>query len=163
MTIAFSQEAEQEIKQYLAHYPTKRGALIPVLKLAQKEFGYLSRDVMKLVAQRLDLPESAVLNTATFYTMLYKEPVGKFHIQVCTNVSCYLNGSDMIVQAIRGKLGINMGETTPDGQFTLEGVQCLAACGSAPAMQINEDYYEYLTPEKVVEIIDNIQKEGGDQ
>jgi len=163
MTIAFSQEAEQEIKQYLTHYPTKRGALIPVLKLAQKEFGYLSKDVMSLVAQRLDLPETAVLNTATFYTMLYKEPVGTYHIQVCTNVSCYLNGSDMIVQAISDKLGIQMGETTPDGKFTLEGVQCLAACGSAPAMQINEDYYEYLTPEKVLDIIDDLKKKGGEQ
>ncbi len=163
MTIAFSEEAEAKIKEYEKRYPTKRGALIPVLKLAQKEFGYISQDVMRLVAERLGLPESAVINTATFYTMLYKEPVGKFHIQVCTNVSCYLNGSDMIVDAVREKLGINMGETTPDGMFSLEGVQCLAACGNAPAMQVNEDYYESLTPEKVVKIIDELKQKGGDQ
>lgn len=163
MTIAFSQEAEQKIKQYLKHYPTKRGALIPVLKLAQKEFGYLSKDIINMVAKRLDLPESAVLNTATFYTMLYKEPVGQYHIQVCTNVSCYLNGSDMIVQAVRDKLGIDMGETTPDGMFSLEGVQCLAACGTAPVMQINEDYYESLTPQMVVQVIDQLSQKGGDK
>ena len=163
MTIAFSEETEAKIKEYEKRYPTKRGALIPVLKLAQKEFGYLSQEVMHLVAERLDLPESAVINTATFYTMLYKEPVGKFHIQVCTNVSCYLNGSDMIVDAVRKKLGIDMGETTPDGMFSLEGVQCLATCGNAPAMQINEDYYESLTPEKVEQIIDELKQRGGDQ
>jgi NADH-quinone oxidoreductase subunit E len=133
------------------------------LQIAQKEFGYLSDEVMKLVAQRLELPESAVLNTATFYTMLYKEPKGKYHIQVCTNVSCYLNGSDMIVDAVSKKLGIKMGETTDDGMFTLEGVQCLAACGNAPAMQINEDYYENLTPEKVIAVIEELQKKGGER
>ncbi len=161
MAAILNEETIRKIKDLTGRYPTNRGALIPALKLAQKEVGWLSPAVMTEVAKILELPESAVLNTATFYTMLYKEPVGKYHIQVCTNVSCYLNGSDMIVAAVKEKLGIDMGETTPDGKFSLEGVQCLAACGNAPAMQINEDYYENLTPEKVKEIIDRLAKEEG--
>jgi NADH-quinone oxidoreductase E subunit len=141
-TPAFSSESKARIKGLMARYPQRRAALIPVLWLAQREFGWLSREVMQLVAAEMELPESWVFSTASFYTMLHKKPVGKYHIQVCTNISCYLRGSDDLMQTARDMLGIDHRETTEDGLFTLESVQCLAACGFAPVMQINkEDHF----------------------
>jgi NADH-quinone oxidoreductase E subunit len=161
MAPAFSTEGEARLKKLLGRYPDKRAALIPVLHLASREFGFLSREAMEYVAGRLGLPESYVLNTATFYTMLPKRPLGRFHVQVCVNVACHLRGADGIVEHLKRRLGIGPGEMTEDRMFSLEGVQCLAACGTAPAMQVNDDYYEDLTLAKVDEILDALRSSAG--
>jgi NADH-quinone oxidoreductase subunit E len=157
MTLAFSPEAELKFQRILRRYPNRRAALIPTLILAVREFGYLSREAMSFVAGRLELPESHVLATATFYTMLRKRPVGRHHIQVCVNVACYLKGADHLADHLKRTLGIGFGETTADGLFSLEGVQCLASCGTAPVIQVNDDYHEDMTAEKVDELVGNLR------
>ena len=159
MAIAFSPEADREIDAIVARYPERMAALIPVLYVAQGEFGYLTQQVLDLVAQRLDLPPAKVLHTATFYTMLHKKPVGRHHLQVCRNISCYLRGCDSLMAVIERKLGIGPGETTADKKFTLEGVECLAACGTAPVVRVNETYHEGMTPEKLEALIDELSKD----
>lgn len=162
MALTFSPESERTIEGILQRYPAgeRQAALIPVLHVAQDEFGYLTVETMELVARRLDLPPSQVLNTATFYTMLRKKPVGTHHVQVCTNVSCWLRGSDDLVRHIEKRLGMSRGETTADKRFTLEEVQCLGACGTAPVIQVNDDYYEEMTPEKVDALLDDLAEKG---
>ena len=160
MSLAFTQENEQEFQAILARYPVTKAALLPALHLAQQQFGYLSQEAMTYVAERLDLHPSEVLNTATFYTLFNKSPVGKHHIQVCTNLSCYLRGSDDIFETCKRKLGIENGETTADQMFTLNHVECLASCGTAPMMQVNEDYYENLDSAAVEKLIDQWREEG---
>lgn len=151
MTVAFTPEAERQIAEVLTRYPEEhRGAaLIPVLYIAQAEFGYLTLEVMELVAERLGLPPSRVMNTATFYTMLRKKPVGQHHLQVCTNVSCWLRGADRMLAHLEERLGVNAGETTADKRFTLDECECLGSCGTAPAMQVGDEYVEELTIEKL--------------
>lgn len=150
----FSAEAEKKIDDLLARYPQPRSAILPILFIAQHERGYLSDDVIEYVARRMGLSYIDVLTTASFYTMFYRHPIGRYNIQLCTNVSCWLCGSDDVQRHIERKLGIKPGQTTPDGRFTLMEVECLGACGAAPAMQINFDYYENLTPERVDQILD---------
>ena len=160
MATSFSPRAEDKITAILERYPPEhhKAALIPVLALAQEEFGYLTVEVMELVASRLDLPPDTVMNTATFYTMLRKKPVGIHHVQVCTNVSCWLRGSDDIVRHLEKTLGISLGETTHDKCFTLEEVQCLGSCGTAPVVQIDDDYHEDVTPGALDETIERLRK-----
>ena len=160
MNPTFSPDAEQRIQAILARYPADQpmAALIPVLYLAQEEFRYLTVEVMSLVAERLSLPETQVLNTATFYSMLRKKPVGEHHVQVCTNVSCWLRGADDLLAHIERKLGVSLGETTADRKFTLDEVQCLGSCGTAPVVQIDDTYYENLTSEKVDALLDQIAR-----
>lgn len=152
----FSAIAEAEIVDILSRYPTRRAAILPVLWLAQREFGWLSIAVQELVAARMDLPLSWVTGVATFYTMFYKKPVGRWHVQVCTNVSCMLRGSDAIVACLEQRLGITLGQTTPDGKFTLEEVECLASCGTAPMMQVNDAYHENLDPESTLALVERL-------
>lgn len=156
MAIAFSPEGEGRLQDLLRRYPEPQAALIPVLHLAIREFGWLSREAMEYVATRLGVPSAQVLNTATFYTLLRKRPIGRHHIQVCVNVACYLKGADRLVEHLRGRLGIDLGGVTPDGLFSLEGVQCLAACGTAPAIQVNDDYFEDMTIEKLDALLDRL-------
>jgi NADH-quinone oxidoreductase E subunit len=125
--------------------------------LAQKEYGYLTKEAMEEVASILGLLPVQVYEVATFYTMFNKKPVGKFHVQVCTNVSCSLLGSEMIVDCLGKKLGIKVGETTKNELFTLTEVECLGSCGTAPMMQINDTYYENLTEEKVENILNKLR------
>lgn len=160
MALEFSPENEARFQALLGRYPDRRAALIPALILANREFGYLSREAMEYVASRLQVPESYVLNTATFYTLLHKHPVGRYHIQVCVNVSCYLRGADHLGDHLKRVLGIGFGEVTPDGLFSLEGVQCLASCGTAPAIQVNDDYHEEMTIEKVDRLIDDLRRQA---
>ena len=154
----FSGQAEKEIAELLTHYPDKRSALIPVLNLAQKEFGYISESVMELVADRLDLTPPKVFEVVTFYTMLNQKPVGRYLIQLCRTLSCALVGAEDLLVHLKRKLGIGLGETTPDGLFTLKTVECLASCGTAPAMQVNGTFYEKLTAEKIDQILDDLRK-----
>src|SRR5690554_2170558 len=154
--VEFSAEAEATYQDILRRYPTTRAALLPVLFLAQEQFGYLSMDVMNYVAERMDLPPSKVLQVATFYTMFKKRPSGEYHIEVCTSVPCCMMGGYNIVRLIEQKLGIKCGETTADRRFSLAQSECLAACGNGPVMQVDSIYYERLTPELIDEILEHL-------
>jgi NADH-quinone oxidoreductase subunit E len=160
MAAQFSDVTYKKFEDVLTRYPTKRAAILPTFWLAQQEFGYLSPEVMEYIGKLLDLSPAYVAAVASFYTMLYKEPVGTFHIQVCTNLSCTLLGAERIVACVEKKIGIGLGQTTPDKKFTLSEVECLGSCGTAPVAQINDDYYENLTPAGVVQLIDELAKEA---
>jgi NADH-quinone oxidoreductase subunit E len=149
-----------EIDDILSRYPVKRSALLPLLYLAQQEQGYVTESAMQEIAGILKLTPPQVYETATFYTMLNLKPVGKFHIQVCKSLMCALVGSDQLIGWIHTKLGIKPGETTADKLFTLSAVECLAACGTAPMMQINDDYYERLTENKLDRILADLREMG---
>lgn len=138
--------------------PAKRSCLLTALYIAQEQEGYLTPEALKRVAERLDVPEAEVYSTASFYTLFRTEPVGQYVIQVCTGLSCYLvGGAERLVDYLEQKLGVKPGETTPDGLFTLQTVQCLASCGTAPAMRVNDELYENLTAEKVDVLIDQLK------
>lgn len=138
---------------------TKRGRLLTAIYIAQEQDGYLSPEAVSRLAERLDVSESEVYSTASFYTLFRTEPVGEYLIQVCTGLSCYLvDGAERLVDYLARKLDIQVGETTPDGLFTLETVQCLASCGTAPAMRVNDELYENLTTEKVDMLIDQLRE-----
>jgi NADH-quinone oxidoreductase subunit E len=151
-----SELTRQKIQALLTRYPQQRSALIPSLQLAQEEVGYLSPEVILEIAEAFDLSPSEVNEVASFYTMLFKRPVGKYVIQACTNISCMLCNSEGIMSHLEKRLGIKPGETTADNKFTLMEVECLASCGTAPVVQINEDYHESLTPEKLDQILDSL-------
>ena len=154
------EQHQAEIDGILARYPVKRSALLPLLYLAQREEGYVTEAAMREIAGILHLTPPQVYETVTFYTMLNLKPVGKFHIQVCKSLMCALVGSDTLNGWLGKKLGIKPGETTTDGLFTLSAVECLAACGTGPMMQINDDYYEQLTEEKVDRILADLKQTG---
>lgn len=161
MTVEFSEEAEEQLDDIVSRYPTNLAALLPVLMMAQEEFGWISVEVMDYVAEKLDVPRSKVLSTATFYTMLNKQPAGKCHIQVCTTFSCALEGGYEVLEYLEEVLGIQAGETTPDHNFTLSEVECLASCGTAPMFQVTTsdgdiEYYENLDLDRVDEILDEL-------
>jgi len=158
--VAFGSTAAAEIAHIRQRYPTALAALIPTLFVAQREFGWLSDDVLELVAKTLDVPATKVRSTATFYTMLNKEPVGRFHVQICKNISCFLRNSDIVTRAWEDELGITCGETTEDGDFTLTEVECLAACGRAPVVQINKEYHEWQTPETTHALVQKLKAEA---
>jgi NADH-quinone oxidoreductase subunit E len=147
-----SENVKAEIKQFKGKYPDPKSALLTALHVAQREHGWLSPEVMRDVAEVMDLPPTEVASVASFYTMFNRQPVGENLIQVCTNISCSLLGAEHIVEYIKSKLGIDVGETTPDNKFTLVTVECLGSCGTAPMMQINDTYYENLTEEKIDQI-----------
>lgn len=158
----FSAQAMQEIEAELAKYPPerKRAGLLATLRIAQREKGWLSEETMRHVAQLLGLRPIEVLEVATFYSMYDTKPVGRRKICLCTNVSCMLRGSDQVVEHLKKKLGVDLGGTTADGKYTLKEVECLAACGGAPCMQVGDRYYENLTPERVDEILAELEQAG---
>ncbi len=148
-----------EIDKWLAKYPDSWSisASMPALRIVQdSNGGYLTTDLMDAIAEYLDVPAISIYEVATFYSMYELKPVGRHKICVCTNISCMLCGSDDIVSHLKSKLGIDFGETTVDGKFTLKEVECLAACGGAPMMQIGREYYENLTTAKVNEILSKL-------
>lgn len=153
----FSQDSKNKLEKLKGKYPTTEALLLPALHIAQREFGYIYPEVEICVAEYLNLPVTQVHAVSTFYTMYNKKPVGKYHVQVCTNIACSLLGADHLTDYIAKKLGIERGETTKDGLFTLQEVECLGSCGTAPVMQINDDYYENLTEKKVDEILDGLK------
>ena len=156
----FSAEFEARFAEMVPHYPTKRSALVPTLLYAQDEVGFLSDEVITEIAARLDLAELEVRNVISYYSMLTTKPRGKFNVQVCTNISCMVRGGEEILQHCAKKLGIGHKQTTPDGLFTLEEVECIGACSWAPAAQVNYNFHENLTPEKMDRILDNYKKKG---
>lgn len=159
--INFSKESLSEVERIIGFYPEgkQKSAVIPVLHLAQQEFGgWLSVETMDYVASLLKMKPIEVYEVATFYSMCNLKPVGRYMFEICHTGPCMLRGSDDIIKYIGEKLGINPGETTPDGMFTLKTVECLAACGYAPMMQLGKYYREHLTKEKVDAIIEECRK-----
>jgi NADH-quinone oxidoreductase subunit E len=155
--VTFDPEMEQEIEKLLPRYPTKQAALLPLLWLCQDRWGWISAGMMKAIAERLELAPAFVEGVTTFYTMYQRTPPGKYLLQVCTTLSCQLCGTSGLVDHLKSKLGIDFGETTADGRFTLLDVQCLGACGEAPVIQINNDYYTNLTVELLDEVLDSLK------
>jgi NADH-quinone oxidoreductase E subunit len=158
MPLEFSAQAKQSIERLLTQYPTKQAALLPVLHLAQEEFGHLPDEALHLVADTLQLPSSHVFGVITFYTMFHREKSGRNELMVCTNVSCMLRGGYDILHHIENRLGIKAGESTADGAFHLVEEECLAACANAPMMICADKYYLDLTPSKVDTILDDLRK-----
>jgi NADH-quinone oxidoreductase E subunit len=163
MALEFSVQAKQQIDRLLTRYPTKQAALLPVLHVAQDEFGYLPDEALDLVARTLELPPSHVYGVITFYTMFHRARTGTNHLMVCTNVSCQLRGGYDILEHIEKKLDIKTGETTADGAFTLIEEECLAACANAPMMICGTDYFLDLTPAKVDVILDDLRKKHAER
>ena len=160
---AFTKETLAEAKMVIGRYPKGRqaSAVIPLLDLAQRQNGgWLPRAALDYVADFLGLPRIRVYEVATFYTMFNLKPVGRHHVEVCTNLPCMLRGSTEVLAACRRELGVNVGETTADGQFTLSEAECLGACVNAPMMQIGDHYYEDLTPETTVDILRTLRAGG---
>ena len=162
MSLKFSPQIEKEINKIIKNYPQKQSALLSILHLAQKEFGYISEEVEKLVAQILDIKPIRIREVVTFYTMFHQRPVGKYHIKVCRNISCSINGADELIDYISEKLGIKVGETTPDKKFTLSVVECLGACEHAPCMQVNSEYYGNLDKKKIDLILERLNNDVND-
>lgn len=157
--VCFSESTLNRVEQIIARYPEgkQKSALLPVLHIAQEEFeGYLSVDVMDYVASLLNIQPIEVYEVATFYSQYYLDPVGKHVIEICRTGPCAICGGEAIQAYLEKKLAIKTGETTPDGLFTLKAVECLGACGSAPVMQINTEFYEHLTTEKIDQILDEL-------
>jgi NADH-quinone oxidoreductase subunit E len=148
----------RKFDELISRYPLKRSAMVPLLLYAQDEIGHVSEEVITEVARRADVRPIEVVEVIGYYSMLHRQPVGKHHVQVCTNISCMLRGSDELFEHCCKKLGIKGKQTTSDGLFSIEEVECLGACTGAPAMQINYDYYENMTPEKFDELIEELKK-----
>jgi len=156
----FSDARLAEIRELVARYPAPRSALLPVLHMAQEDFGWLSPEVQQMVADVLGVSLMHVREVVTFYTMFREQPCGKYLMEVCTNASCMLNGANELVRHMCDKLGIKVGETTPDGLFTVTEVECAGACGGAPVVQINNEYHERVTPEDMDAFIDEKRREA---
>ena len=156
-TIAFSPEQLAEVRRLQGLYPDKRGALLPVLHMAQDTFGYVSLEVQEYVAGLFDLAPSHVHEVVSFYTLYFQQPRGRHIVAVCHNLSCYLAGSRDILAHVKQRLGIDAGETTDDGRVTLQSVECLCACEAAPMMQVDDRYELNLTPEKVDRILEGLR------
>ena len=147
----------KKFDQVISHYPLKRSAIVPCLLFAQDEIGFISDEVIEEVARRVDVRPIEVIENIGYYSMLHRNAIGKYNLQVCTNVSCMVRGGEEILEHCKKRLGIGHKETTPDGLFSLEEVECLGACCGAPAMQVNYDFYEDLTPEKVDTLLERLR------
>jgi NADH-quinone oxidoreductase subunit E len=153
MPFALSPERERKLKEILERYPTTMAATLPLLHLCQEQAGYVSEEVVAFVARRLDLPPSHVQGVVTFYTLYNQHPVGKHQVWICRTLPCALRGAYDVIAQCEKRLGIKCGETTSDGKVTLRTAECLASCGTAPMMQVDREYFEDLTRERVDEIL----------
>lgn len=156
----FSAETEARFQHLVSIYPQKRSALIPMLLLAQREQGYITSQAMEYIASYLGLSASDVESTLTFYTLLRRKPAGKYHILICTNLACMLQGSDEIESCVKRKLGVELGQVTSDGLFSAIEFECLGSCTTAPVLQVNGEFHENLTVPGVEALIDNLRKLG---
>jgi len=154
----FSAETERKFKHLASIYPRKRSALIPMLLAAQSEHGYIKDETVQYIGKYLDLNPSEVDSILSFYTLLRRKPVGKYHIMICTNLSCLLRGSDEVEDCVKRKLGVDLGTVTPDGLFSAIEFECLGSCTTAPVMQINGEFYENLDVPKTERILDDLRK-----
>lgn len=157
MPFALTAERERELDDILSRYPNRMAACIPVLHVCQEQNGHINDEVVDFVAKRLDLPPAHVKGVVTFYTLFNQKPVGKHQVWVCRTLPCALRGGLDVLHHCEKKLGIHAGETTPDGKVTLRSAECLASCGTAPMMQVDKDYFENLTMDKVDEILRKLQ------
>jgi NADH-quinone oxidoreductase subunit E len=151
--VNFSNQFEQRFAEMITHYPTKRSVLVPTLLYAQDEIGFLSDEAIAEIAARLDLSDLEVRNVISYYSMLTTKPRGRYNVQVCTNIACMLRGGEELLEHCGQQLGIGHKGTTPDGMFSLEEVECIGACSWAPAAQVNYDFHENLTPEKMDSVL----------
>jgi NADH-quinone oxidoreductase E subunit len=148
-TVEFPREAKERFDYILTRYPTKEAALLPALHLAQETFGWISPEVVHYVGELLDLSPATVFGVVSFYNMYNQKPVGKYHLQVCTNLSCMVTRAYDIYDHLCSKLHVKPGETTPDGLYTVSEVECLGSCGTAPVVQINNEYHENMSVERM--------------
>ena len=146
--------------QVIARYPVKRSAIVPLLMFGQDEIGYVSDELVEEIARRVEVGPIEVIEDIGYYSMLHRRPIGKYNFQVCTNISCLLRGGEEILDHCSKRLRISHKQTTPDGRFSLEEVECLGACCGAPAMQVNYDYYENLTAGKIDKLIEKLKTNG---
>ncbi len=153
------QHISQRIDELRPQFPTEQALLLPLLHEIQAKEGWISKDAIKEAASFLHLPVARVEEVVSFYTMYNRKPVGKQHVQICTNIACYLRGADHLLQCLEKRLGIHEGQTTPDGKYTLTAVECLAACGTAPVVQVNNDYHENLDEKSLNQLMDRLDKE----
>ena len=153
----YGADFEKRVDALVSRYPQPKAALLPVLWEVQKAHGWVPLEAEAWVARRLGVAPAHVHGCVTFYTMYKQKPWGRHHIQVCTTLSCMLRGSDELLRHLEGKLGIKAGQTTPDGKFSLVKVECLGSCGTAPMFQLNDDYHEDLTLEKVDRLLDSLK------
>jgi len=160
-TVRFSEERLAEIAELVKRYPGPQSALMPVLYMAQEDFGYISMDAQKMIADVLGLRLMQVREVVTFYTMFKEQPTGKYLLEICTNAGCMLNGAYELADHMCDALGIKMGETTPDGLFTIAEVECAGACGGAPVVQVNNIYHEKATPASMDALITQVRADGG--
>ena len=156
MSFKFTEENIKRIEQEIKKYPLKKPVVMKALYIGQEQNGYISNEVIIEVATLLEITPEEVLGVVTVYTMFRQKPIGKYHIQVCTNVSCMLRGGYEIWDQVKGKLGIDHFGVTKDRNFSLEEVECMGSCGTAPMIAVNEDYYENLSKEKVEEILESL-------
>ena len=154
-----SEKLDKFFTEKMKEYPTQRSFLVPMLLYTQDELGYLSDEAIAYAAQKTGLTELEVRNVISYYSMLHTRPVGKHHVQVCTNISCLLRGGEEVLEHCSQRLGIGHKQVTADGKFSLEEVECIGACSWAPAIQINYDFHENLTPEKLDSILDRYSSE----
>lgn len=153
----FNAEELAQIEAIKARYPEPKAALMPVLWMAQKKLGWISDETMGAIADLLGITKAHVLGVVTFYTMYFDKPMGRYHIQVCTNVSCMLRGGDEIYKNVAKQLGIGHMQRTADGMFSLEEVECMGACGGAPMVAVNEDFHENVSSSKVAELLQSLK------
>ncbi len=161
-TVRFSDERLAEIATLVKRYPSAQSALMPVLYMAQEDFGYISMDAQKMIAEVLGLRLMQVREVVTFYTMFREQPCGTYLLEVCTNAGCMLNGANEVVAHMCDSLGIQLGETTPDGLFTVTEVECAGACAGAPVVQVNNIYHEHATAESMDALIAEKRAAGGE-
>jgi len=151
------QENLEKAQALFTRYPEKKAALLPILWIAQEQEGWISQEMMKYIGDLVGVPYAHVLGVVTFYTMYNDKKLGKHHIEVCTNVSCMLRGSDKILSTVEKVCGAKLGSTSADGKFTISEVECMGACGGAPMIAIGEEYHEHLTPEKTEQLLASLK------
>lgn len=161
-SVTLPPEAEKRIQEVIKLYPEKRSAIMPALYIAQEHFGHVTDDAVWWIAEKIGVAPVQVMEVATFYTMYYKKPVGKYHFQVCRTLSCAICGSKKITEHLKNRFHINPGEVSKDGMWSYEEVECLGSCGTAPMCQINDVFFENLTPQKLYEVINRIEIEKPD-
>jgi NADH-quinone oxidoreductase subunit E len=154
----FSDQLEQRFASMVTHYPTKRSVLVPMLLYIQDELGTLTDEAIHEMAERVELSDLEVRNVVSYYSMLRTRKVGKYNFQVCTNVSCLLRGAEELLEHCKQKFGVGNKESTPDGLFHVEEVECIGACSWAPAMMMNYEFHENLTTEKLDQLIETLKK-----
>lgn len=157
MGFELDEKLKQEMQKIIKKYPDTSSALLPVLHALHNQTGYISEEMINALSEFLKIPAADIRGVVSFYTMFNRNPIGKFHLQVCRNLSCSLMGSEHIVEFLQRKLGINEGETTEDGLFTLSTVECLGSCGTAPVIMINDDYYENVSEDKLEKILADLK------